>query len=97
MKLEVFLVLGAVAITNVCAQAANADSYSSVTTTTTQEAIPVQPVTVIESRTTTLESAPITVVREQPVIITQPSREVLVVRQRRHHSNWINVGPVHVF
>lgn len=96
MKLQVLFALGAVFFVGVCAPAVKADSYSSVTTTT-QESLPVSDVT--GSYTTTVEAVPtpVTVIREQPVIISQPaSPEIVVVKEHRHH-HLINLGLVKVF
>lgn len=79
MKLELILVLGAVAATSsLFPPAVNADTYSSVTTT--EQSMPL-------TETRTIESAPLTtVIREQPVIINQPAnREVVIVKRHRHH------------
>jgi hypothetical protein len=93
MKLQALLVLSAACAPGLFVPAAYADSYS---TTTIEESRPVTELS--ETRTTNVESAPsrTMVVREQPVIITQPATpEVIVVK--RHHHHLINVGPVKVF
>ena len=91
MKLELILALAVVATSSLFLPAANADSYSSVTTTEVA-----QPV--IEKRETTVQEAipSTTVIREQPVIINKPA-DVVVVKEHRHHHHLIDVGPVKAF
>jgi hypothetical protein len=96
MKFVASLVLCAISVAGLSAPAAHADSFSSMTTTTTEQSLPITEVR--ETRTTTEDFAPstTTVIREQPVILTQPANsEVIVVKQHRHHL--IHVGPVKVF
>ncbi len=93
MKLQGLFALGAVFFVGVCAPAVKADSYSTVRTTT-QESLPVSDVSGTYT-TTRVESVPtpVTVIREQPVIISQPaSPEVVVVKEHRHHHHLINLG-----
>lgn len=90
MKLALFLTFGAVAVTSLVTPAANADTYSTVTT----ESGPL-----METRTTrsteTLESPP-AVIEERPVIVTPPAtHDTIIVKKRSHHL--IKVGPVKVF
>ena len=93
MKLQALLLLSAVCAAGLYAPAANADSYSSMTTT--EESRPVTEMS--ETRTTTVESAPssTTVIREQPVIVQPANTEVIVVKKHQHHL--IHIGPVKVF
>jgi hypothetical protein len=87
MKLQVLTMIGAVLVAAQCAPAALADSYSSVTTTTQE----------VQQAPAFVETLPTTtVIKEQPVLITQPAdREVVVIKQHRHHL--IHIGPVKVF
>ncbi|HEY9678519.1 MAG TPA: hypothetical protein V6C76_10950 [Drouetiella sp.] len=92
MKKHAILTLSALVGIGLAATAAKADTYSTVTTTDGF------PSAVTESRTTTVESAPIaptTVIHDQPVIVQPESKEVVVVKKNHHHL--INVGPVKVF
>jgi hypothetical protein len=93
MKLQVLSMVGAVLVAALYTPATLADSYSSVTTTTQE----VQPFTELRETPTFVQDVPTaTVIREQPVIISQPAdREVIVVK--RHHHHMIHVGPVNVF
>jgi hypothetical protein len=93
MKVQVLSMIGAVLVAALYAPATLADSYSSVTTTTQE----VQPLTEVRETPMFVQDVPTTtVIREQPVIITQPAdREVVVIKQHRHHL--IHVGPVRVF
>jgi hypothetical protein len=92
MNLRVMFVLGAVVSTSLFAPAVNADTITSVTTSS--EAVPT---TVLETRSTTVESTPV-MIREQPVVIMQQpaSREVIVIK-KKHSHHLINVGPIKVF
>jgi hypothetical protein len=87
MKLQVLLIIGAVSAVGLCNTAAHADSYSSVTT---EESVPVSQVT--ETRTTTVESEPVTtvlqsvpmtspVIREQQLIIQPAAQTPVFVTQ----------------
>jgi len=89
MKLQVLLIMGAVSAVGLCTTAAHADSYSSVTTTS-DESLPVSQVT--ETRTTTVESEPVTtvlqsvpmtspVIREQQLIIQPAAQTPVFVTQ----------------
>jgi hypothetical protein len=89
MKLAVFLTLGAIAVTGFSAPAANADTYSSVTTSSG----PMETET-RETRTTTSVETP-TVIEERPVIVTPPANETVIVKKKSHHL--VKVGPVKVF
>jgi hypothetical protein len=87
MKLALFLTLGAVAVTGLTVPAANADTYSSVTTSTS-------PMETETRETRTIETSP-TVIEERPVIVTPPANETVIVKKKSHHL--IKVGPVKVF
>jgi hypothetical protein len=78
MKGQAVITLGVLSLFAMVVPAANADTYS--TTTTSTEGL--APVT--EVRTTTLESAPVTVVRETPVYI-EPSHTTTIIEKKKHH------------
>jgi hypothetical protein len=90
MKLQAILTLSALVTIGV-ATAAQADTTYSTTTTTLD---PV-PSSIVETRSTTVESAPVVIRETQPVYV-QPSKEVVIVK-KKHHHHLINVGPVKVF
>ncbi len=85
MTLSALVSIGVVAGT-----AAHADTTYT-TTTTSLDPSP----SVIETRSTTVETAPVVIRETQPVYI-QPSREVVVIN-KKHHHHLINVGPVKIF
>ncbi len=91
MKLQAILTLSALVTIGVVATAAHADTTYSTTTTTLDPS----PSSVVETRSTTVETAPVVIRETQPVYI-QPSREVVVVKKKNHH-HLINVGPIKVF
>ncbi len=93
MNFQAMLVLGALVGTSLFAPAVSADTYSSVTTTEQAE-----PTAVVETRSTTVESAPVTVIRERPVVIMQqPATKEVIVIKKKHSHHLINIGPVKVF
>ncbi len=90
MKLALLLSLTTVAVTGLIIPAANADTYSSVTTSSGPMVSEVR-----ETRTTTTVDSP-AVIEERPVIITPPANnETVIVKKKSHHL--IKVGPVKVF
>ncbi|MBS1953456.1 MAG: hypothetical protein JST89_04695 [Cyanobacteria bacterium SZAS-4] len=92
MKLQAILTLSALVTIGVVAQAAHADTVYSTTTTSLD---PV-PSAVVETRSTTLETAPVVIHETQPVYVQPPSKEVVIVKKKNHH-HLINVGPIKVF
>jgi hypothetical protein len=92
MKVQSILTLSAlVSIGLAGATAAHADT----TYTSTTTSLDPSPATVVETRSTTLETAPVVIRETQPVYI-QPSKEVVIVKKKNHH-HLINIGPVKVF
>ncbi|HEY9677760.1 MAG TPA: hypothetical protein V6C76_07110 [Drouetiella sp.] len=95
MKVQAVITLCALASISFAAPQAKADTYM---TTTTSEGFPS---TITETRETTI-AAPVTVapapvvIRDNPVIVAPPSREVVVVKKRGSH-HLLNLGVVKVF